>query len=132
MACQSAAQVAQAIVDGDHATVVELSWSDRFDCSALDAAMFPGCTSGDELVGYAFGTAAGTIDVLSADAFMARLDSVTRSIDPEFRDETGDGRARVLGTSTCGPEDPSRRSHYVAWAVAASDAGGPAERQIGL
>jgi len=127
-ACESAAELAQAIVDADGGTIVGLSRIDTFTCSELDPALFPGCATADVLEGHAVGVADGPIEVLG---HRRRLDDLATSVDPTFVDELGDGRARILGMSSCGPSDPARRSHYVAW-TAATAFGAPPVRTFGM
>jgi hypothetical protein len=130
-ACEPAAELAQAIVDGDGATIVGLSRSDTFTCSELDPALFPGCAAAEVLEGHAVGLADGPIEILVPGTYRRRLDDLAGRVDPTFTDELGDGRARVLGTSSCGPSDPARRSHYVAW-TAATAFGAPPARTFGI
>ena len=131
--CTAAADLAQAILDGDNATIVGLSRADTFACSELDAAIFTGCETADVLEGHPIGAAGGAIEVHTPEAYLRELDALETSIEPSFTDDLGDGRARVLGTSACGPEDPARRSYYVAWMAAAARGGAAAaERIVGL
>ena len=130
-ACAPAAALAQAFVDADSGTVVDLSRLDTFTCSELDPALFPGCAAADVLEGHAVGLADGPIEVLAPGSYRRRLDDLAASVDPSFADELGDGRARILGTSSCGPADPARRSHYVAW-TAATAFGAPPVRTFGM
>lgn len=129
-ACEPASAVATAIVEGDGGALVERSRADTFICSELDLALFPGCATADVLEGHAIGLAEGPIEVLAPGSYRHRLDELARRIDPGFSDELGDGRARVLGASSCGPSDPARRSHYVAW-TAATALGAPVARLFG-
>ena len=129
--CAPASELAQAVVDRDSNTIVGLSRADTFRCAELDASIFPACDTADVLEGHPLGTARGTIEVYAAVPYQGELDALHMAIDPAYTDEAGDGRARVLGTSACGPDDPARRSYYIAWTAAREVASG-AERLIGL
>ena len=100
---------------GDTAAIVELSRPDVFRCADLDASIFTGCQSADVLEGHPIGTVSGSIEVFPPAAYGQELDATVEAIDPAFSDDAGTGEARVLGTSSCGPDDPERRSYYVAW-----------------
>ena len=130
--CTPAAAVADAIVAGDAAAIADLSRPDVFTCKDLDATIFTGCASAEVLEGHPFGTVSGSIDVLSPTAYRDAIDRHMKSIDPSFSDDAGTGEARVLGTSACGPDDPTRRSYYVAWTAAMRQDGGATERMVGL
>ena len=130
--CTPAAAVAEAIVAGDTAAIVELSRPDVFQCADLDVAIFTGCQSADVLEGHPIGTVSGSIDVFPPAAYGQELDATADAIDPAFSDDAGTGEARVLGTSACGPDDPERRSYYVAWTAGLGAGSGDAERVVGL
>ncbi len=130
--CTPAAAVAEAIVAGDTPSIVELSRPDVFRCADLDASIFTGCQSADVLEGHPIGTASGSIEVHPPADYADELDATIEAIDPAFRDEAGSGEARVLGTSACGPDDPERRSYYVAWTAGIGAGSGDAERVVGL
>jgi hypothetical protein len=119
-------------VAGDTTAIVERSRPDVFPCADLDASTFTGCQSADVLEGYPIGTVSGSIEVLPPSAYAEELDSTVEAIDPAFTDEAGSGEARVLGTSACGPDDPQRRSYYVAWTAGLGARSGDAERVVGL
>src|SRR5688572_14124596 len=130
--CAPAAALAEAIVAGDTPAIVGLSRPDVFRCEDLDTSIFTGCQSTDVLEGHPIGKAGGSIEVVPASAYRGRLDATQATIDPSFSDDAGTGEARVLGTSACGPDDPARRSYYVAWTAAARAGSGDTERVIGL
>ena len=130
--CTPAAAVAEAIVAGDTAAIVELSRPDVFRCADLDASIFTGCQSADVLEGHPIGTASGSIEVFPPAAYGQELDATVEAIDPAFSDDAGTGEARVLGTSSCGPDDPERHSYYVAWTAGLGAGSGDAERVVGL
>jgi hypothetical protein len=130
--CAPAAAVAEAIVAGDTPAIVGLSRPDVFRCEDLEASIFIGCESADVLEGHPIGTADSSIDVLPASAYREELEATKAAIDPSYTDDAGTGEARVLGTSACGPDDPTRRSYYVAWTAAVRAGSGDAERVIGL
>ncbi len=130
--CTPAAALAEAIVAGDTPAIVALSRPDVFRCEDLDAAIFTGCQDADVLEGHPIGTSGGNIEVFDATAYGQELDSTAEAIDPAFSDDAGTGEARVLGTSACGPDDPTRRSYYVAWTAGLGAAPGDAERVVGL
>ena len=130
--CTPAAAVAEAIVAGDMAAIVALSRPDVFRCEDLDVSIFTGCESADVLEGHPIGTAGGSIEVLPDSAYHDELEATKAAIDPSFRDEHGNGEARVLGTSACGPDDLARRSYYVAWTAAVRAGSDDAERVVGL
>ena len=130
--CTPAAAVAEAIVAGDTAAIVELSRPDVFRCADLDASIFTGCQSADVLEGHPIGTVSGSIEVFPPAAYGQELDATVEAIDPAFSDEAGNGEARVLGTSSCGPNDPERHSYYVAWTAGLGTGSGDAERVVGL
>ena len=95
-----------------------LSRPDVFTCADLDATIFTDCASGDVLEGHPIGTAGGNIRVFAPAAYRDELEARMKAIDPSFSDDAGTGEVRVLGTSACGPDDPARRSYYVAWTAA--------------
>lgn len=130
--CAPAAAVAEAIVSGDTAAIVEHSRPDVFRCDELDTAIFTDCTSTEVLEGHPIGTAGGNILVYAAPDYGDELVALTAAVDPAFRDDAGSGGSRVLGTSECGPDDPTRRSYYVAWTAALAEGAGDAERVVGL
>ena len=130
--CAPAATLATAIVARDADAIVELSRPDVFRCDEVDASIFTGCASADVLEGHPIGTAGGPIEVFAATDYLAELDTTMAAIDPTFADAAGSGEARVLGTSACGPDDPARRSYYVAWTAALRPDGGDPERVVGL
>ena len=130
--CTPAAALAEAIVAGDTPAIMALSRPDVFRCEDLDAAIFTGCQDADVLEGHPIGTSGGNIEVFDATAYGQELDATEEAIDPAFSDDAGTGEARVLGTSACGPDDPSRRSYYVAWTAGLRAAPGDAERVVGL
>ena len=130
--CTPAAAVAEAIVAGDTAAIVELSRPDVFRCADLEASIFTGCQSADVLEGHPIGTVSGSIEVFpprhTARSLMRPWRrSIRRSVT-----KPGSGEARVLGTSACGPDDPERRSYYVAWTAGLGAGSGDAERVVGL
>ncbi len=130
--CTPAADLADAIVAGDAAAIVALSRPDVFTCADLDATIFTDCASGDVLEGHPIGTAGGNIRVLAPAAYGDELEARMKAIDPSYSDDAGTGEARVLGTSACGPDDPARRSYYVAWTAAGPGGSGDVERHVGL
>ena len=104
-------RAAAALVEGDTARLVELSYADTFVCDDLPAGMFPDCSPGATLEGHAVTGADGKISVLAADDYEARLADL--------------GEVTVTGVGTCGPDDPDRRSYHLAfWAA---DEGGSLE-----
>ena len=130
--CTPAAAVAEAIVAGDTPAIVKLSRPDVFTCADLDASIFTGCQSADVLEGHPIGTASGSIEVFPQAAYVQELDAIVEAIDPAFSDDAGTGDTRVLGTSSCGPDDPERHSYYVAWTAGLGTGSGDAERAVGL
>ena len=128
--CAPAAALAEAIVAGDTPAIVGLSRPDVFRCQELDASIFTGCQSADVLEGHPIGTAGGSIEVHPESAYSEELDATKAAIDASYSDDAGTGEARVLGTSACGPDDPARRSYYVAWTAAVRAGSGDAERVV--
>ena len=131
--CERAGAAAVALTAGDVPALLELSVAEEFDCDALPAELFPDCTPGQVLHGYARSGGDGLIRILDRDAFRAELAALSDLVVPAFTDDVGTGELRVLGIGTCGPADPASRSYHLAFMVALSGAAGagPAERWLG-
>jgi hypothetical protein len=116
--CERAASAANALVAGDTARVVELSYADSFPCDDLPPELFPDCSSGRTLEGHALTGADGKITILPPAEYEARLAELT-----------GSAEVAVTGIGTCGPDDPARRSYHLGyWAVQPAETGSEEKR----
>ena len=130
--CGTAVEVIDALQDGDAGRLFELSRSSRLECAELARQYFPDCEAPDDVLrGYGLSGPTFIVEVAGPQEYRQRLDAVVASIDPAFTDELGDGRVRVVGVGTCGPDIPGRRTYHLAWTAAVSDESDAAKRFLG-
>ena len=129
--CSTAVEVIEALQAADVDRLFALSREDRLVCAKLTVENFPMCAEDDVLEGHALGGSDFIIEVVDGDGYRRQLEAIVPNFDASFSDELGDGSVRVIGVGTCGPDIPRRRTYHVAWTAAVSEAGAPAERQLG-
>jgi hypothetical protein len=130
--CVTAAAAANALAERDADALVALSRAERFACGELDRDVFPDCSGGEVLEGFAFFTGERRLRILAERAFRDRLTGLFERVAPAYSDSRGSGDVRVLGVGTCGPDDPARRSYHLAFTAALAGEGeAPAERWLG-
>jgi hypothetical protein len=123
--CAIAADVGNALVEGDIAGLMALSRIDTIVCADVSAEYFPGCARADTVVGHGVSDAGLLVTMLETPGYRDRLRTVVGAVDPTFTDEFGDGAVRLLGVGTCGPDVPGRRSYHLAWTAAIRSDGEP-------
>ena len=116
--CEAAAAAANALAAEDDAVLLELSRVDTIVCDDVVPEYFPECESGAVLYGYGISDPYFVVKVVDENAYADHLDTITGRVDPSFSDELGDGRPRIIGVGTCGPDEPSRRTYHLAWTAA--------------
>jgi hypothetical protein len=117
--CEQASFLANALVLGDADAVLRLFRRERLDCSDLDVSRFPECEENDRLNGYVIGTYQGESFVLNPRQLSGTIAFFVTSVDPEYQDDLGDSRMRILGVSTCGTGEDA--SHHVVYLVGLKD-----------
>jgi hypothetical protein len=128
--CAVAADVGNALVEGDIADLMALNRIDTIVCADVSAEYFPGCAQADTVEGHGVSDAGLLVTMLDTAAYRDRLGRMIDAIDPSFIDPLGDGAVRLLGVGTCGPDQPGRRSYHLAW-TAATLSGGEPRRMVG-
>ncbi len=123
--CAVAADVGNALVEGDIADLMALSRIDTVVCADVSAEYFPGCAQADTVVGHGVSDAGLLVTMLETAEYRGRLGTVVGAVDPTFTDDFGEGGVRLLGVGTCGPDVPGRRSYHLAWTAAIRSGGEP-------
>jgi len=129
--CEQAAFLANALVLGDADAVLRLFRPERFDCKDLDPERFPQCAEVDNLKGYVVGTYQDEFFLDGPHRFRRTLGLFVEAVDPEYEDELGDSRMRILGVSTCG--SGADASYHIVYLVGLGDPGStlPGSRFLG-
>jgi hypothetical protein len=94
--CEVAVQVANALVDGDADTIVELSLEQEIDCEEVAVEAFPECSEGEVLTGYVTSAAQGESIVRTLDDYTAFISDLLDAVVEDASDAAGSGDMQVL------------------------------------
>ena len=99
---------------GDDEALLGLSRVDTIVCDDVAPEYFPECETGAVFYGYGISDPYFVVNLVDENAYADHLDTITGRVDPSFSDEFGDGRPRIIGVGTCGPDIPGRRTYHLA------------------